>query len=222
MEQPVQALIKPTVTGYRRTWLHNWSESSSDNEGWGEVEASGEQTSETTGTANSTTTTPIYDAFGFPRTLTQTHGAAETLNSALSSSSSSTSSYSISHADAISHGAAETLEPELEERATAVHGLENIRHMAVSRLRSIPPQNAVVKGSAEPSFDISTFFIDDVLVASETVTSFKQRVFESSPYTLLTKDVQSLLQERFDDLTNFRAATNHAGILDFDDGDQLS
>ena len=220
LEQPVKTLIKPTVVDYQRTWLHNWSEAASDSDALTEAESATEHY----GSAESTSETTMvsFDQFGFPVPIASAINSGRSSATSQSASSSSNSSRSSSRTSANAEGASETLEPILEERATAVHGLENIRHMAVTRLRSIPPQNAVVKGSAEPSFDISTYFVKDENVAADTVVHFKEQVFEASPYTLPTPSVEALLAQRYEDLTNFRATINNAEALNYDDEDQLS
>lgn len=76
------------------------------------------------------------------------------------------------------------MEPILEELPGAVHGLENVRHMAIKRLRDIPLRHAVVKGSATPSFDITTFLIDMPPVTERMVRNFTNAVLDRSPFTI--------------------------------------
>ena len=151
LEIPVQALIKPSVVGYRRTWLSNWSESQGVADIVAESTSLGETLSDVAGTSASQTTTPIYDAFGFP--TGQTVVATATANNAGQSvGQSSVTSTSHAHVESAAHsqGGSESLEPILEQLPSSVYSLESVRHMAVARLRNIPERNAVVKGSATP------------------------------------------------------------------------
>ncbi|WP_436644544.1 type IV secretory system conjugative DNA transfer family protein [Microbaculum sp. FT89] len=208
LQIPVEALTKETVVGYARTWLNQWSESESSSEteseasseSWSESESVGMSEGASHGSSESsgdgTSSSNTYDKDGYPVGVVQgsSSSAGESTSSGTSwsmsrSAGSSTSSgrtttSASTHARGSSRGQSETLMPILENRVGAVHGLENVRHMAVARLRSIPKQNAVVKGPGVPSFDIATFHVQEPIVPDSVVASFKKRIMEASPYVL--------------------------------------
>ncbi len=197
LEIPVQTLVRPGVVGYRRTWLANWSESEGMSDSIAEGTSVGETLGEIIGAIASQTTTPAYDAFGFP--TGQTVVSTGTADSATQSRGlSSVHSTTHVHVESASHsqGRSEALEPILKDLPSAVHGLENVRHMAVARLRNIPPRNAVVKGSATPSFDITTFVVKDAVVTQRMIDSFTNRVLEKSLYSVPVATARAVLLDR--------------------------
>ena len=200
LELPVQALTKPAIVGYRRTWLNNWSaseshatsvsESHSDSSGSGMVESEGAAA----GAGSSQSVAQVYDEDGFPTGVyTVSDGSnSMTVDSkgiAVTDSESETDSTSVteSRSYTMSQGASEALEPILQNFVSSVHSLDNVRHLAIARLRSIPPRNAVVKAFNKPTFDIATYQIKDPLVSAERAKQFKFNVFSSSPYTIETE-----------------------------------
>ena len=197
LEIPVQALTKPGVVGFRRTWLNNWSESESVSDGYAESTSIGVTTSDVTGTSESQTMTPIYDAFGFPtgQTVVATGAANSTASSRSESSVQSTTQIHV-ESSSRSQGASEALQPILEDLPGAVHGLENVRHMAVARLRDIPPRHAVVKGSSTPSFDITTYDVKPPIVTQRMVGNFTNAVFGNSPYTIPVATARTVLHDQ--------------------------
>ena len=103
----------------------------------------------------------------------------------------------------------------------AVHGLENIRHMAISRLRSLPERNAVVKGAGLPSFDIHTTFIREPLLLDGEVEAFKHRVLDASPYSILRVEAKQIMELRFNDLKKAARSFNpgQVDLKNFSDDD---
>ena len=190
LEVPVAELVKPTVVGYGRTWLQNWSS--------GEVEGTVESVGsfEVTGLSSglSSGTVQQYDENGFPvGGVTATSGESSS-ESSMSGTSQGTATVSMRTS---SQGASEALEPILEDRPTAVHSLENVKHMAVRRLRSLPPRNAVVKGGQDqPSFDIHTFAVDEPPCAESVLQSFTKRLMNASPYTVPAVEASDELELR--------------------------
>ncbi len=197
LEIPVQTLVKPGVVGYRRTWLENWSESEGVSDSVAEGTSVGETLGEIIGAMTSLTSTPAYDAFGFPtgQTVVSTGATGSTSQSRGSSSARSTTQVHV-ESSSRSEGRSETLEPILKDLPGAVHGLENVRHMAVARLRDIPPRHAVVKGSAAPSFDITTFAVKDAVATPRMIDRFTSRVLEKSPYSVPVTTARAVLLDR--------------------------
>lgn len=197
LEIPVEALVKPSVVGYRRTWLNNWNES----QGVAEIEAEstslGDMLSDVTGASTSQTMTPNYDAFGFP-TGQSVAATASATNAGRIAGQSSTTSRSHAHVASASRsqGGSEVLEPFLTDSPTAVYSLESVRHMAVVRLRNIPPRHAVVKGAATPSFDINTFEMKKPLVTPRMVANFTRAVLAQSPYCIPAAEARAALSDR--------------------------
>lgn len=197
LEIPVQTLVKPGVVGYRRTWLENWSESEGTSDSVAEGTSSGESLGDILGAAVSQTATPIYDAFGFPTGQTVVSlGAANSTTQSRGVSSVQTTTHVHVESTSRSRGGSEALEPILKDLPGAVHGLENVRHMAVARLRDIPPRHAVVKGSAAPSFDITTFAVKEPTVTPRMIESFTHSVLERSPYSIPVATARTNLLNR--------------------------
>ncbi|MBZ0215196.1 MAG: type IV secretion system DNA-binding domain-containing protein [Fimbriimonadaceae bacterium] len=181
IEMPVELLIKPTVVGVVQTWLHHWSESSSE----GEV-----NTESATQTADlSASVSQLFDPNGFP-----IGGYTGTTASAAGGSTSQSNATSVSRGR--SEGASEAYIPEFRNLPSAVHSLENVKHLAMARLRSLPERHAIVKGTAIPSFEIVTYPTHPKVVAPESHASFKARLLASSPYALPATRAQELIEQR--------------------------
>ena len=181
IEMPVAALIKPTIVRYVQTWLHHWAES----ETTGTVESGGESTSFNVAIPSGAT----FDENGFP-----VGGISGTdASSASTGEQSSTSEIS---ANSRASGESEAYLPELENRPTAVHSMENIRHLATRRLRRLPVQNAIVKPADLPSFDLVAYTIDPVIVAPMSRAAFIDRVMTASPYALPVSEAREVLAAR--------------------------
>lgn len=206
LETPIKALTKPGVAGYRRTWFNNWSRSEGESTTEGESYSISTSTSVTEvegtsgGSGQGTTISQSYDQDGFPQGLytvsqgensmqVDSHGIAVTTTE----SETRTTSTSETKSSSRSTGASEGLEPILKDYFGGVHSLDNVRHMAIARLRAIPPRNAVVKAFNTPTFDISTVNITDPLVSPEWIDRFKSNAFASSPYTVTADTAQSAL-----------------------------
>ena len=195
LEVPVESLIKPTVVGYQRIWLNNWSQSHSTSQTETLSESAGESESSAAGASAGTSVVQNYDGDGFPTatySITTSNGTTEV--DSRGATTARGHSMSSGTTDTESHGQSEALAPILKDMLTSVHSLENVRHMAISRLRSIPSRNAVVKGFNTPTFDIATVTMQEPVVASVNVARFKNSVFSSSPYTLPTAEVREVMQ----------------------------
>ena len=201
LEMPITALTKPGVVGYRRTWLNNWSRGDShtdmQSESWGEVVSS----STASGKSEGTSVSQVYDDYGFPTGfMTVANSGVSTTVDARGVASFHSTSEGTADTQSATEGASEALEPILKDLFGSVHSLENVRHLAIARLRGIPPRNAVVKGAASPSFDITTYPVEPVSVPPENVEAFKARVFLSSPYTVPVEEAKSKLQLKYHEL----------------------
>lgn len=201
LEIPVESLRRPGVVGYRRTWLDNWSEGESDGDvdSWAESESESE--SDAAFEAASQSTSQLFDQYGFPlggyTGLSGTgtsSGSGRGRATALSVGGASISTRSSSH------GSSEALEPILEVQTTAVHSLDNVRHLAVKRLRSIPARNAVVKASERATFDIATFNIRPPVIHPIDVERFKQRVLRASPYCVPRLEAKQVMDAKLAEL----------------------
>ena len=208
LEVPIQALTKPGVAGYRRTWLNNWSASESVSRIETETEGESESISEamssmsSTGVGDNTSVAQVYDENGWPTgSYTVSTGSSSMSVDAMGISSASgrttarSRSTSYGETSTTSQGASEALEPVLKNFVGGVHSLDNVRHMAVARLRSIPPRNAVVKGFNSPTFDISTFDVKPSVVSDHELTRKKQLVLAASPYAIETAEARQLMEQ---------------------------
>ena len=86
--------------------------------------------------------------------------------------------------------------PILEDRVSAVHSLENVRHLAIKRLRSLPQQNAVVKGGSNPSFDIRTIEIKPLAAHPDSRKSFVERTMRKSGYAIRRTEAKKQIADR--------------------------
>ena len=180
IEMPVEATIKPGVVGYHVGWFENWSESTTE----GDVESDGEFDSAGT----SSGTGQLFDQDGYPVGGTSSDGASQATGANQGRSQISMQSDS--------SGASQGLIPEMKDMPSGVHSLENVKHLAVKRLRSIPERNAVVKGPGAPSFDIASFTIRDPFVDDEMTLRFKHRVMLESPYVVPAIEAEQTLNLR--------------------------
>ncbi len=181
IEMPVQSLVKPTVTGVVQTWLHHWSESNSE----GEVSSDGEAAS----FSESENVAQVFDEDGFPiGGFTGSVGA--------NAGASTSSSHATSRSHSRSEGESEAYIPQYENLPSAVHSLENVKHLAVVRLRSLPPRHAIVKGSMVPSFEITTYPTYPKVVADISRNEFRNRLLASSPYSLTAEQARKHMIER--------------------------
>lgn len=207
LETPIEALTKPGIAGYRRTWLNNWSSAEattySQTETYTESTSTGESInmSSAVNAGDSRVVTHNYDQDGWPvGTYSIAVGANSTTVDAkgIVQSSGSGTSTGFSTTEGTSHsesyGASEALEPILRNFTMAVHSLDNVRHMAISRLRSVPPRNAVIKSMNTPTFDIATFPINPPAIGESEYERKKQLIFEASPYTSPTDVVREEME----------------------------
>ncbi len=208
LETPIHALTQPKVAGYRRTWLNNWSssesvsysESDSESDSESEMESTSELHSDSAG--SNTSVTQNYDENGFPTGVySVVDGSSSAQVDAMGISSASGKSSSHSHTSSrsetssSSQGASEALIPILKNFVGAVHSLENIRHIAVARLRSIPPRNAIVKSFDTPTFDIATYEIVEPAISDQEYKRKKQAILAASPYTIKADEAKELMQQ---------------------------
>jgi hypothetical protein len=184
IEMPVELLIKPTVVGVVQTWLHHWSEGTSE----GEVSTE----SQTQTADESIGVSQLFDQDGFP-----IGGFTATAGAATSGSTSSSSATSLTYSR--SEGESEAYIPEFRHLPSAVHSLENVKHLAIARLRSLPERHAVVKGTALPSFEIVTYPTYLKVVDQQSQASFKARILASSPYALPAKAAQEAIEQRHEE-----------------------
>lgn len=209
LEVPISVLTKPGVARYERTWFNNWSrsrattETEAESETHTETDTISDSSVESISLGGSASASQVYDADGFPTgTYTVTTGSTEVTVDAQGqavgsgTSRSSSTSHARSETEGQSAGASEALVPILADFVGGVHSIENVRHMAISRLRTIPPRNAVVKGFNTPTFDISTFNVVDVPVHPDNIAAFKDRVLEASAYVLAQPEVRHIMLEK--------------------------
>jgi hypothetical protein len=181
IEMPVHSLIKPTVTGVVQTWLHHWSETNSE----GEVDTDGESTS----SSESIGVSQLYDEDGYPM-------GGFTGTSGTDASGSSSSSHATSSSHSRTDGESEAYIPQFENLPSAIHSLETVKHLAIVRLRSLPPRHAIVKGTMLPSFEITTYPTHPKIVANMSRNEFRNRLLSSSPYSLPTEQARQHMLER--------------------------
>lgn len=185
IEMPVERLIKPTVVGVVQTWLHHWSESTSE----GEVETS----SATETTQESAGVSQLFDQDGYP-----IGGYTASANVGGGASDSESAATSITHSR--SSGESEAYIPEFRDLPSAVHSLENVRHLAIVRLRSLPERHAIVKGSGVPSFELITFPTHPATVHPSSYQSFTARLLSTSPYSLPAAEARQRIDHRVETL----------------------
>lgn len=181
IEMPVELLVKPTVVGVVQTWLHHWSDSESE----GEVSTA----SETLTGSESLSVAQIFDQDGFPI-------GGYTASASVSAGGSVSASAATSTTRSRSSGESEAYIPEFRNLPSAIHSLENVKHLAIARLRSLPERHAIVKGTALPSFEIVTHPTYSKVIDPHSSESFKNRLLASSPYSLPAAQAAAAIEHR--------------------------
>lgn len=181
IEMPVEMLVKPAVVGVVQTWLHNWSNS--------DTEGDSESTGDSSASSDSSGMTQLYDADGFP-----IGGFTSMSGSGTSTGSSSSTGHSRSTTS--TSGESEAYIPKFENLPSAVHSLDNVRHLATVRLRMLPEQHAIVKGPALPSFEMVTYSMSEVVIHEDSRVAFLNRTLTASPYSLTADDARKVIVQR--------------------------
>lgn len=166
----------PVVARVVPVWLSSESESSS--ESWSAFSASG--SSEAVGMGEAL------------NPLDQVVGTSSVNTSGLSESSGSTQSSTSGR----SRGRHEGFRPEIEERPTNFYSLEEVIHLAASRIKNLPLRHAIVKVPGRKSEAIKTPTVQQGLVRPEKQRLFMQRTIANHRFVVSREAIDSELAQR--------------------------
>jgi Type IV secretion-system coupling protein DNA-binding domain len=123
-------------------------------------------------------------------------------------------SVAISNAETVGHGKTagwqETLEAVLEDRPTAVHGLENVRYMAASVLRNLTAGRAAInfvdsEGMKAGSLTVAN--VESYALPQAQFEALRERVLEASPSAVRIEEAAANVADRHNYLKEFIAKT---------------
>lgn len=183
LEKVKEKLIKPTVVGYSREWLHSEGEAHGTFEGSGSGHSSGASSGESIGD---------YDA------ATATLSTGESSGYSESYSSGSSSSYSSSRS--------ETLVPILKDLPGGVHSLDEIRHLATNEVRLLQKRQAFVyRATDRKARQFATADIFPAIPSEQQIDTFFETIREREgsvkPMLQVEQDVDARRQMLMTDLT---------------------
>ena len=116
-------------------------------------------------------------------------------------------SVAIGEAETVGHGKSagwqETFESILEDRPTAVHGLENIRYMAASVLRSLTAGRAAINfvdRDGMKSCSVTVANVESYALSQAQFEAIRERVLDASPSAVTIEQAIANVVDRHNDL----------------------
>lgn len=179
LEEPKEILDKPTVVGYIKAWLNNYSSSISHSVGEGQSVAYGRSASQTEGEA----------------TNEEGHIVA-TVGTSKGSSDSETKVSSFSNTRGESWGKSEALIPELEDRPTQVYSLEEQIYKAMVLMVNQPTQHAIIKLPQNHTQIVKTTTIKEGYANKERVRKFKEECYKLTDFAKPKLIIEEELKNR--------------------------
>ncbi len=218
IDRPVETLTKPTVVGHKRTELSSRSEanarSTTRTTGTSETTSEAVGTSETHGTGISSGTsdgTSIQlddglisnDQVGLTTRSDGKFGAeshTKSFGESNTSVTSSTRSESLGTTSGTTRttGINETLEPVLEDRPTAVYGLETMRYVAARGLRDLDIGKACVAMGKQVEI-VKVPYVEPVTGNTE-LPEYKRQLYRHSGSALPFPEAMGLIKTRWNKL----------------------
>lgn len=187
LEEPKEILNKPTVIGYIKTWLQNYSHSKGHSSGGGH--STGKGINFLQSQSESTTTTPLPSG---DNQKTKTRATQSGLGSSFHEEDSSTWSDNENEAQ----GAAEALMPILEEMPTQTYNLEEQIYKAMALMVNQPTQHAIIKRPKQHTQMAKTPTIDPGYARNERVQRFEESCYRLVDFVRPKLEVEKELQER--------------------------
>ena len=174
LETPKKVLIKPTVVGFERQWLHS--------EGYSSGSSSADVTGNSSGTNSGVSMLDIDDP-----TATLFEGQTTGKSSATASGSSSSQSQSRS----------ETLVPILEDLPTGVYSLDELKHLSAVQVRLLKQRQAFLYSADDRT--PHQFATADVFPAKPTIRqadSFYRTIGDREPTAKPPAAVEAAVAQR--------------------------
>lgn len=184
LERPKHAFDRPMVVGERIGWLLNESEtngtSSSHGYSVGESDSASASISTSFGAAEG--------ARGEPMSESETSGSGQTFSA--SASWSETTSHSNTS------GRSQALIPEWANTSTTGYQLEEVRHLAILKMRQLPKRTAIVKRGARDPVRMRVADVSEPLVTPARVREIGERIRGGTPFVARAADADREIAER--------------------------
>ena len=178
-EEAKESLNKPTVIGYIKGFLENYSSGSVSSRGEGSATVTGQTCGHT-------------DTFG--NELAQIPGSTAKSES---ESQSGSRSYSFAETENQSAGGSEALIPQLEDRPSQVYSLEEQIYRGMAIMVNQPTRHAVVKLPKKRTEKLLVAKVEKAEgIGDERIKSFKEKCFRLSGYANPKLEIENRLHER--------------------------
>ncbi|TAL00091.1 MAG: type IV secretory system conjugative DNA transfer family protein [Rhodospirillaceae bacterium] len=202
LERPKHVLDKPVVVDEVPFWLESESESEGDTRSNSVSYSSA--TTETSGTAESTS--EQYEVFEYasPEQRGMTLGTGRFTGSAMTTGTSESEGYATTRSRTL--GRAQTLKPIRVTMPTAVYSLEEEIHAAIVKLRELPQRVAVLKRRGRTATRVRTPEIKASLAGPELIEKFVSTARLASPYLSPTAVVDAEIHARQTELIEGKVA----------------
>ena len=197
LEEPKHILDKPTVVGYIRTWLKNYSEGRSTTTTTSRTTT--EQSGSVSGSSRTETMVPEEGIIWDGEELAST---AYGSNKSKSYSRSEVEGESVSHGYSETSGISETLEAQLKNLPTQVRSLDEQIWDAMNLMVNQPTQYAIIKLPKQQTNFVKTPTIEKAFPLPEDVFEFKENSYKAIEFARQKNQVEKLIKERMDKLEN--------------------
>ena len=180
------SLDRPTIVGYTKIWLRNWSE--------GYSFTNTKSSSQGSSSADTQSVSISYNL------LSMGELGPESLTTSTTHSFSSSFSAGTSDSSSFQEGQAESLMPELQDRPTTTYSLEEQIHKAVVTLVDQQTRSAIVKLPGFFTKRIEVPFVQDFSTTEQAgeqaVNNFKNQCNQISGYNKRLEDAKQEIESR--------------------------
>ena len=184
LEEPKASLNKPVVVRYIKTWMENYSHSTSSTSGGGY--GSGRGGGSSRGGQDSRT---VVSGDG---QVTYNYGSSYDSSDSWSDSFNSFDSETESEA----RGRSETLAPVLEERPTETFSLEEQIYRAMALMVNQPERHAIIKLPKTQTNFVKTPFVKDGHANERRIARFKENSYKLTEFAQPIARVEAQIEER--------------------------
>lgn len=189
LEEAKAAFNKPTVTGFVKTWMENYSKTTGKVKSKSSMEGGGSTTSSGAGSAS---IYPFMDVFPDTQTFSEHSGSAK--------SSSWAEGEGEAEIDMESHGRSQAFESILEWLPTIPKSLEEHIWDAMDTMVNQPQQHAIIKMPNRKSQRIKVPTIKEGFANDQRVLRFKEECYRLSDFVKRKEVVELLIEKRWKQL----------------------
>lgn len=202
LELPKHAMDKPFTVGHELAWFESEAYSTSEIKGEGEGDG--------TGTALGAAMSQMHDSEG------GIIGGYSLSDSTMDSRSSSSNRF---HAagNTVSHGRSEGLVPTIEFLPTELHKLDELIHLGMVELLSLPERSAYICSPKIAPMKVTTINVKPGILLPQFIPKRIEAVNEQSMFVSLRDEVREKIQIRAFEIECAEDA-NSFGVDDDDDG----